>query len=106
VVVLWNPERFKSAHDTAPRVPIVALTVNARTEPSRRAGLAGAWGITDRLRQVVLREKATMGRRLPKYHAVIGYGFFADGETPHAAVENLAKRWPALRFLLVPRPAD
>jgi hypothetical protein len=37
---------------------------------------------------------------------VIGYGFFADGETPHAAVENLAKRWPALRFLLVPRPAD
>jgi hypothetical protein len=71
-----------------------------------QAWLAAHWGITDRLRQVVIRETATTGRRLPRGHAVIGYGFFTDGETPHAAVENFAKRWPALRFLLVPRPAD
>jgi hypothetical protein len=37
---------------------------------------------------------------------VIGYGFFTDGETPHAAVGHLAKRWLALRYFLQPRPAD
>jgi hypothetical protein len=70
------------------------------------AWLAAHWGITDRLRQVVVRERATTGRRLPRGHTVIGYGFFTDGETPHAAVAYLEKRWSALRFLLVPRPAD
>ena len=76
------------------------------SHPDAVAWLAAHWGITDRLRQVVIRDKATMGRRLPKHHAVIGYGFFTDGETPHVAVEDLAKRWPALRFWLVPRAAD
>jgi hypothetical protein len=42
---------------------------------SRRSG-----GITDRLRQVVVRENASTGRRLPPGHAVIGYEFFTDGE--------------------------
>jgi hypothetical protein len=76
------------------------------THPDGVAWLAAHWGITDRLRQVVVRERATTGRRLPRGHAVIGYGFFTDGETPHAAVGNFEKRWPALRFWLVPRPAD
>jgi hypothetical protein len=76
------------------------------SHPDAVAWLAAHWGITDRLRQVVIRDKATMGTRLPKHHAVIGYGFFTDGETPHVAVEDLAKRWPALRFWLVPRAAD
>jgi hypothetical protein len=55
---------------------------------------------------VVVRERATTGRRLKRGHAVIGYGFFTDGETPHAAVGYFEQRWPALRFFLVPRPAD
>jgi hypothetical protein len=33
----------------------------------------------DRLRQVVVRERATTGRRLKRRHAVIAYGFFTDG---------------------------
>jgi hypothetical protein len=37
---------------------------------------------------------------------VIGYGFFTLGETPHAAINRLAARRPALRFRLVPWPAD
>jgi hypothetical protein len=37
---------------------------------------------------------------------VTGYGFFTDGETPQAAIGDFEKRWPALRFLLQPRPAD
>jgi hypothetical protein len=76
------------------------------SHPDALAWLAAHWGITDRLRQVVVRERATIGRRLKRGHAVIGYGFFTDGETPHAAVAYLEKRWPALRFWLVPRPAD
>lgn len=76
------------------------------THPSALAWLAAHWGLTDRLRQVVVRDKATTGRRLPKGHAVIGYGFFTHGETPHAAITQLAARWTALRFSLVPRPAD
>ena len=85
------------------RTPILQL---GPTHPTALAWLAAHWGITDRLRQVVVRDNATTGRRLPRGHAVIGYGFFTDGETPHAAIDRLAKRWPALRFGLMPRPAD
>jgi hypothetical protein len=76
------------------------------TDPAALSWLAAHWGITDRLRQVVVRERATTGRRLPRGHAVIGYGFFTDGETPQAAIDACAQRWPTLRFVLQPRPAD
>jgi hypothetical protein len=76
------------------------------THPDARAWLATHWGVTDRLRQVGMRDTASTGRRLKRGHAVIGYGFFTDGETPHAAVGHFEKRWPPLRFLLVLRPAD
>jgi hypothetical protein len=74
------------------------------THPTALAWLAAHWGVTDRLRQVAERSKPTTGRRLPNGHAVIGYGFFTAGDTPHAAVTRLAGQWPALRFSLVPRP--
>ncbi|HEY4701486.1 MAG TPA: hypothetical protein VIH64_06330 [Streptosporangiaceae bacterium] len=74
--------------------------------PTSLAWLAAHWGITDRLRQVAVRAKATLGRRLAAGHAVIGYGFFTLGETPDAAVSRCAARWPELRFGLVPRPID
>jgi hypothetical protein len=83
--------------------PILQLGPN---HPDALAWLAAHWGITDRLRQVVIRDKATMGRRLPRGHVVIGYGFFTDGETPHAAIAYLEKCRTALRFLMQPRPAD
>ncbi len=76
------------------------------THPTALAWLKAHWGTTDGLRQVVLRDRATTGRRLKQGYAVIGYGFFTDGETPHAAIGELEKRWPALRFVLQPRPAD
>jgi len=79
----------------------------ARRHPSGGAGLAAThWGVTDRLRQAALRPGATAGRRLPRDHAVIGYGFFTSGETPHRAITTLGACFPALRFALVPRPAD
>jgi hypothetical protein len=46
------------------------------------------------------------GRRLPAGHRVIGYGFFTDGAMPGAAIAHIGPRWPALRFVLRPRPPD
>ncbi len=74
-------------------------------DPQALAWLAAHWGVTDRLRHVVLRPGATAGRRLPAGHRVAGYGFFSDGGTPRAAVAQLGPRWPALRLVLQPRPA-
>jgi hypothetical protein len=74
--------------------------------PAALAWLSEHWGITDRLRQVIERPDATTGRRLPRGNAVVGYGFFTAGETPHAAIARLATRWSALRFVLRPRPGD
>jgi hypothetical protein len=76
------------------------------TDPAALSWLSTHWGVTDRLRQVVEREKATTGRRLPKTHAVLGYGFFTAGDTPEVAITRIATRWPDLRFVLQPRPAD
>ena len=76
------------------------------SHPDALAWLAAHWGITDRLRQVAERPATTTGRRLPRGHAVVGYGFFTAGDIPHAAIASLAARWPALRFFgPVPRPA-
>ncbi|MEA2769430.1 MAG: hypothetical protein QOD93_2392 [Acetobacteraceae bacterium] len=76
------------------------------TDPAALSWLRTHWGVTDRLRQVVERETATTGRRLPKSHGVLGYGFFTAGETPNPAITQIATRWPGLRFVLQPRPAD
>ena len=93
------------------------------THPRALAWLAAHWGVTDRPRQVALLPRPTAGRRLPKDHTVIGYGFFTGGgvaqdpagfsprqghgeDTPHAAIATLGARFPALRFTLRPRPAD
>jgi hypothetical protein len=86
-------------------VPAAILALGA-THPDALAWLAANWGVTDRLRQVAVRPNATAGRRLPRGHAVIGYGFFTPGETPHRAIVTLAARFAALRFGLRPRPAD
>jgi hypothetical protein len=75
-------------------------------DPTALTWLKQHWGITDRLRQVVLRPKPGPGRRLPAGHAVIGYGFFTAGDTPRAAVERIATDWSTLRFQLTLRPPD
>jgi hypothetical protein len=72
--------------------------------PQAAAWLQENWGTADTLRHVAGRPDARPGRRLPRDHAVIGYGFFTTGDTPRAAVAQLAARWPALRFVLRPRP--
>jgi hypothetical protein len=86
-------------------VPAAILQLGP-THPDAKSWLAAHWGITDRLRQVIERPQPGPGRRLPRHHTAIGYGFFTDGETPHAAIAQLGARWPALRLLLVPRPAN
>lgn len=72
--------------------------------PQASAWLQENWGTADKPRHVAGRPDARPGRRLPRDHAVIGYGFFTSGDTPHAAVSALAARWPTLRFVLQPRP--
>jgi hypothetical protein len=64
-------------------VPASVLQLGPK-HPEALAWLAAPRGIIDRLRQVAARPNATTGRRLRKTHAVIGCGFFTDGETPHA----------------------
>jgi hypothetical protein len=68
--------------------------------------LARHWGTRDDLRKITERPNPSPGRRLPSGHAVVSHGFFTTGETPRAAVAQLSARWPGLRFVLTPRPAD
>jgi hypothetical protein len=86
-------------------VPAAILALGP-SDPAALAWLSAHWGVTAGLRQVVLRERPMIGRRRPGGHAVVGYGFFTAGNTPHPALAQLQDRWPALRFALVPRPAD
>jgi hypothetical protein len=72
--------------------------------PEAQAWLLQHWSLTDSPRQVAERPHATVGRRLPAGHSVVGYSFFTASETPDAAVAQLGLRWPALRFGLQPRP--
>lgn len=74
------------------------------THPQAAAWLQENWGTADTLRHVAGRPDARPGRRLPRGHAVLGYGFFTAGDTPHAAIAQLAVRWTVLRFVLQPQP--
>jgi hypothetical protein len=86
-------------------VPPAVLALGP-THPTALSWLAAHWGVTDRLRQVSRRDKATTGRRLPAGHRVIGYSFFTHREIPQAAIAQLATHWPALRFVLQHRSLD
>ncbi len=81
-----------------------AILRHGPTHPAALAWLAAYWGVGDGLRHVAERPDPRPGRRLPRDHAVIGYGFFTSGDTPDAAIAALAPRWPALRLALQPRP--
>ena len=81
-----------------------AILQHGPTHPAALAWLAAHWGVGDGLRHVAERPDPRPGRRLPRDHAVIGYGFFTCGDTPHAAIATLGPRWPALRLMLQPRP--
>lgn len=74
--------------------------------PKALAWLDRHWGIIDYPRQVAVRPKPGIGRRLPAGHVVIGYGFFTADRSPHAAIAALGQRWPRLRFQLRLRAAD
>jgi hypothetical protein len=86
-------------------VPAAVLDLGP-SHPDAQTWLAKHWGITDTPRQVTERHGAKAGRRLPAGHTVVGYSFFTAGATPHAAIAQLGSRWPALRFVLRPRPLD
>ena len=85
---------------------LTAILALGPNDSAALAWLMQHWGTTDRLRQVVRRPQPGTGRRRPAGHAVVGYGFFTAGDTPQAAIDHLAIDWPALRFLLTPRPPD
>ena len=72
--------------------------------PGSLAWLRQHWGVSDGLRHVAALTDPRPGRRLPRGHAVRGYGFFTAAETPHAAVAGLTPHWPALRLALQVRP--
>jgi hypothetical protein len=91
-------------HALLPVPPTILLL--GPTHPTALSWLTAHWGVADRLRQVAVRDKATAGRRLPRGHTVIGYSFFTHQETPDRAIEELAARWPALRFVLQHRLLD
>ena len=100
-------QSFACPFDLHALLPVpAAILLLGPMHPTAVSWLTAHWGITDRLRQVSLRGTATTGRRLPAGHAVIGYNFFTHLETPHAAVAQLATRWPALRFVLLRRTLD
>jgi hypothetical protein len=75
-------------------------------DPKSLDWLAQNWGTGDALRKIVARPNPSAGRRLAPGHVVISYGFFTSGETPRPAATQLGARWPRLRFVLMPRPAD
>ncbi len=81
-----------------------AILQQGPSHPASLAWLRQHWGVSDGLRQVIALCDPRPGRRLPKHHTVLGYGFFTGAETPHAAIAQLAPRWPALRLVLQPRP--
>jgi hypothetical protein len=88
-------------------LPIPAETLRrGPDDPMSLDWLAAHWGTGDPLRKIVERPNPSAGRRLPAGHAVISYGFFTSGGTPRAAIGTIEARWPALRFVLTPRPAD
>jgi hypothetical protein len=83
-------------------VPAAILQLGP-THPAALAWMTQHWGVSAGLRQVTELSELRPGRRLPKGHAILGYGFFTAAETPHAAIAQLAPRWPALRLVLQPR---
>ena len=100
-------QSFACPFDLHALLPVpAAILLLGPTHPAAVSWLMAHWGITDRLRQVSLRDKATTGRRLPAGHQVIGYSFFTHQETPQAAIDPIATRWPTLRFVLQRRSLD
>lgn len=81
-----------------------AILQQGPTHPTCLAWLRDHWGVSDGLRHIVELADPRPGRRLPRHHAVLGYGFFTADDTPRAAIPRLAARWTALRFVLQPRP--
>ncbi len=86
-------------------VPAAILDLGP-AHPAARTWLLAHWGLTDSPRQVAERPGATAGRRLPRGHEVIGYGFFTARETPQAAMAALGHQWPALRLVLTQPALD
>jgi hypothetical protein len=100
-------QSFACPFDLHALLPVPATILQlGPAHPDALSWLSVHWGVTDRLRQVAVRDNASTGRRLKRGHAVIGYGFFTDGDTPRAAIGHCEKRWPGLRFFLQPLPAD
>jgi hypothetical protein len=86
-------------------VPAAILRLGP-SAPDSVVWLKRHWGVSGRLHRVVARPGAKPGRRLRKDEACLGFGFFAWAATPDLAVAQIAARWPGLRFVLQPHPAD
>ncbi|MBV1831631.1 hypothetical protein HNW77_13350 [Komagataeibacter sp. AV436] len=74
------------------------------THPDARAWLLANWGVVEAPAQVALVPGRKAGRRLPRGHRAVVYGFFTRGGMPAPVVRRMEEHYPALTFRLTARP--
>ncbi|MBL7232907.1 hypothetical protein [Komagataeibacter oboediens] len=88
-------------HQLVP-VPERILHLGA-THPDARAWLHANWGLTEAPRQVRHLPGRKAGRRLPRGHRAMVYGFFTRMGTPAPVVRRMEEHYPTLTFRLSER---
>ncbi|BAK84424.1 hypothetical protein [Komagataeibacter medellinensis] len=88
-------------HQLVP-VPAHILALGA-THPDARAWLHRHWGIAEAPRQVTYLPGRKAGRRLPRGHRAVVYGFFTRGGEPMPVVRRAEEHYPPLTFRLSER---
>lgn len=76
-------------------LPAPLLAVGPSAE-APRVWMRRHWGLDDLPRKVTLLPQATAGRRLPRDHASVVYGFFAEDWRPEPLLAHLTGGFPAL----------
>ena len=95
-------------------VPERILQLGA-THPDARAWLVANWGVVEAPAQMALvpgrkagrrlhQQNFQAGRRLPRGHRAVVYGFFTRGGTPAPVVRRMEEHYPLLTFRLTGRP--
>ncbi|WP_264812460.1 hypothetical protein, partial [Gluconacetobacter sacchari] len=80
-------------------LPAALLAAGPAAE-APRAWMRRHWGLDDLPRKMARLPQATAGRRLPRGHGSVVYGFFADGWRPEPLLAHLTDSFPALTRLM------
>lgn len=83
-------------------VPERIITLGA-THPDARAWLRANWGLVESPVQVRILPGLKAGRRLPRGHRAIVYGFFTRNGAPDPVIRRLEEHYPTLVFRLTER---